>query len=158
VNAQPHACDACGGKPYSVRVAFYASPERVVLVTADLAHAQREARSYKSDSRGVWLDTCPVCQGAGRISDVMPAKDALADAETLRTVAHEVATHCYGGGWDGRQCDDCNEAVLALRIHWSPDGASMDSCVWRYSAETNAQTCRDEAHAAFRAVPGLRGA
>ena len=30
---------------------------------------------------------CPVCLGAGRISDRMPVADAMADAETLRLVA-----------------------------------------------------------------------
>jgi hypothetical protein len=87
---------------------------------------------------------CPVCQGSGRISDVMPAADAVADAAQLLTVwrghfrgarfhktgiykAQEAGTSAesamvYGGGW-------CNAADMA----------------------------RKAARAALGAVPGLRG-
>lgn len=86
---------------------------------------------------------CPVCLGAGRISDVMPVSDSIADAETLRgswEIVYEHTTgefaitglterttaHLWTSGFGGYIPGECAEAASAA------------------------------ARAAFRAVPGLR--
>jgi hypothetical protein len=81
--------------------------------------------------------TCHVCLGAGRISDRMPVADALADAETLWRVARELVLlpDLYAAtnhGWVARDCCLRRSAIAALEA-------------------------RTAAHAALRAVPGLRG-
>ena len=76
---------------------------------------------------------CPVCLGAGSISDKMPARDAVADADTL--------TSCliaYGNAWKAR--------ALLNWTTWPLNSAVID-----YYDAIHA------ARAAFRAVPGLRG-
>ena len=81
-----------------------------------------------------WRDrVCLVCLGSGRISDRMPARDAVADAETL--------TSCliaYGNAWKAR----------AL-LNWTT--WPLSSVIIDYYDAIHA------ARAAFRAVPGLRG-
>jgi hypothetical protein len=106
---------------------------------------------------------CHICWGVGRISDVIPVKDALADAETLRTIAHDVAAHCYGGYWDGPTCAACKAAVDALRIYCPlTDGDTSCSSAFyadpfERAAGLMAERAQYEARAAFRACPGLRG-
>jgi hypothetical protein len=92
---------------------------------------------------------CPVCLGAGRISDVMPASDSVADVDTLRLVAgpDSAADHAYNiGGWG---------------IYW----LSRIGYRWMEGREDLADVAEFEAverfykaaRVAFRAVPGLRG-
>lgn len=89
---------------------------------------------------GRWLDTgtsdehilCPICLWNNGRSNLMPAADALADAETLRLAWRDILSWSdprifdatYGMEWPGGQ----------------PAGAAAVS-----------------ARAIFRAVPGLRG-
>lgn len=80
------------------------------------------------------FENCPVCLGAGAISDRMPAADAQADASTLTSYLIG-----YGNPWKTRA------AVLA----WTPWPLNDDS-INHYDVITAAR-------AAFRAVPGLRG-
>jgi len=74
---------------------------------------------------------CPVCLGSGRVSDVIPAQDAVADAEILWW---EIDHH-----WRGIISDRIGRALIQT---------------WPSSAGKYA---RQAARAAFRAVPGLRG-
>lgn len=71
--------------------------------------------------------TCLVCLGAGRISDSMPASDAVADAETLRL--------------NDARYDWIGHAHYALE-----SGQII----------TARQMATEDAHEVFRAVPGLR--
>lgn len=77
---------------------------------------------------------CPVClwRNNGRISDRMPAADAMADAETLRLHGMPGDIREYG-------------ATAALLLYTT----EMVDAAPHYA--------RLEARAAFRAVPGLRG-
>ena len=85
---------------------------------------------------------CPVCAGKRRISDRMPAADALADAETLRRVwTRRVRARTLVGRAAERGLD-----VVRMRP-WLGDEAV--SLAGRFATEA--------ARAAFRAVPGLRG-
>lgn len=78
---------------------------------------------------------CVPCLGSGRISERIPASDAVADAETLRLSG--------GAKWIGA----CAGASYAAYAHaWASD----------YSGFTR-WTVLQDARAAFRAVPGLRG-
>lgn len=72
---------------------------------------------------------CPVCLGAGRISDKMSVRDAVADAETLGT---EIAEASY--------------LVRTLGLLHKRTG-ELAAVLY----------ARGAARAAFRAVPGLRG-
>lgn len=107
--AGSHECDACGG---TGRYTFYYPANPIIR-----AHIN-----------------CPVCLGAGAISDRMPAADAQADASTLTSYLIG-----YGNPWKTRA------AVLA----WTPWPLNDDS-INHYDVITAAR-------AAFRAVPGLRG-
>jgi len=80
---------------------------------------------------------CPVCLGSGRISDRMPVADAMADAETLRNIANTYPHY-------SRHLDE----TLDVQAAGPRDGS------WAYLTPYDA---RNAAHAAFRAVPGLRG-
>lgn len=86
---------------------------------------------------------CPVCLGAGRISDKMPARDAVADAETLARIADSVL-----GAYEDGIYPFQNSHVTARLQGWL--------------AITGAETYSDHrallaARAAFRACLGLRG-
>jgi hypothetical protein len=86
---------------------------------------------------------CPVCQGAGRISDVMPAKDALADAETLRGFWHELA----------------RETGVEARFHLTQQTTArlwQNGMFGHYLPWECADSASSAARAAFRAVPGLK--
>ena len=71
--ATEHTCGACGGsgnpKPCECRVRRCYVP-----------HDECDCGCSKGIAGG---HACPVCLGAGRISDRMPAADAMVDAETL---------------------------------------------------------------------------
>jgi hypothetical protein len=114
-------CDACGGSGRRK-----ATPGEMA---ADLVR----------DGFAVGVTFCSVCRGVGRISDRMPAADAIADAETLR-----LYTASFRGGphWAIRN----RERALLLSL--SPDRASYE---WAPGWAAK------QAHDAFRAVPGLRG-
>lgn len=75
---------------------------------------------------------CPVCLGAGRFSDAMPIADSVADAETLT----------WGMG-------------ISYPDQWSGDNAKGH--IGNGYAALAHQTTIHLAHAAFLAVPGLRG-
>jgi len=80
--------------------------------------------------RGCFPPACPVCLGAGRISDRMPVADALADAETLRVVG-------------------MNAGPLPT-VRW------LYVLSWTLPQFPDWKTAHHAARAAFRAVPGLR--
>lgn len=125
-----HACDACGGNGYHVGHEF--------------CTGWREAEHR-----------CPVCRGAGRISDRMPAADALADAETLRLYVAvkqraEAATINMGepAPWTAMLYD--LNALFCRGLSPAHYGLS-------YALEQDYFMGKARASAAFRAVPGLRG-
>jgi hypothetical protein len=80
--------------------------------------------------------------------------DAMADAATLRLVSEDISEHCWNGSWDFNPCRTCLDAVQALRLgaEWS------ERDMWRFLVEATVEFYAQEASAAFRAVPGLRGA
>lgn len=92
---------------------------------------------------------CPVCVGAGRISDKMPVSDALADAETLiRFAADDPGNNIGDAAMHAR-------SALAWGLATYVPGRTQ-------GAKTRKRTERVRtysvlaARAAFRAVPGLR--
>lgn len=119
--AGTHDCAACGG------TGQYAIHEPNFFVIMD-DNSLQECRGYAT------YHPCPVCLGAGRFSDQMPASDAVADAETLRS-------HTSKDDYTTRKCREAEcQAFMAVR------GASD------FVTEREINACRD----AFRAVPGLR--
>lgn len=90
---------------------------------------------------------CPVCLGAGRISDQMPARDAECDAETLRA-NQELAK------WGTRTREalaEIDEWIGHLVVDlFRVQGGLSTSADAVFSA-------RLLSRAAFRAVPDLRG-
>ena len=128
-----HDCAACGGKCLDQR-----------HETPCEGHATCTACAEE-------CAPCSVCGGSGRISDVMPVKDAIADAETLRYGSSEmrldpaydyapVVIATFEAVIGARQCGQRARTLV--------DGGFWAG-VWGYA--------RDAARAAFRAVPGLRG-
>ncbi len=125
------------------------------------------------------LPQCSVCLGAGRISDRMPARDAVADAETLRlncesrapewawTRRHVIEAAALGGdstlAWFSPReaARSALRAVPSLRSGDCARQEAYDHGAVRGSIGLVACFCRDcapfTARAAFRAVPGLRG-
>lgn len=109
-----------------------------------------ESKQHKCDACGGTGDelepfnglpyACDVCLGAGTISDVMPARDAVADAETLRA-SIPAAVFPPKTGNDFRTAN-----LLTFVPEWDRDYSQIVSFV-----------AREDARAAFRAVPGLRG-
>ena len=98
-----------------------------------------------------WRDrVCPVCLGSGRVSDVIPARDAVADAETLHLASD-----------DGRLLPGLHLARIAAEWaeHWI---RTTDRTGYRppkpigHSDKAYSSAAR-AARAAFRACPGLRG-
>lgn len=88
---------------------------------------------------------CPVCLGAGQLSDRMPARDAVADAETLRFIAAASDYSVEFQTWIGSPSTlALNRAVMNadMAIHGAVD----------FSRERGELA----AHDAFRVVPGLR--
>ena len=81
------------------------------------------------------FELCLACGGDGQFLVAMPAKDALADAETLRRCT-----------WDFPIAFDLIEAH-----------AAADPDVWKSTATAYLQARLVAAPAAFRACPGLRG-
>lgn len=159
---QGHKCDACGGSGYpqdiayrffhwtkTPHVAMYISdlpghggkdwgysPKReqaLILSAYWLRRLQRDVERAGEGHCCVLPVACPVCLGAGSISDVMPAADAVADAETLTPWLFKPDDPIYR----------CSVAAI--------EGIEYADEFW---AGENAERA---AHAAFRAVPGLRG-
>lgn len=119
--SKSHVCAGCGGSGYDV-----------------------ESCNRMSESgRCACMDNpCATCLGAGHISDVMPVKDALADAETLRNYA-----------------DVAPDFVLCNLLNYASHYADAVACrEWWVGGEVGAyQHVRDGASGgAFSAVPGLR--
>lgn len=151
-----HPCDACGGTGEDSS-AIDRAAERLF---DDLGVPEHQARCYPSwpgnhivrlvaqrlsDGKCATcvVDAeCPVCLGAGSFPDRMPARDAVADAETLYGIAYAEALaererdavfcHLYSAREAGR---------MAI-------GGARD-----FAGERGELAAR----AAFRAVPGLRG-
>lgn len=83
-----HPCDACGGRGDNIVTTAFGRRAR------ECAGKHSWSRVARSSDRNVWIcshcqgervwQRCPVCLGAGSFPDRMPARDALADAETLR--------------------------------------------------------------------------
>jgi hypothetical protein len=107
-----HECSACGGTGN-----FYFGQD------AKLPYVPGDA-----------ID-CPVCLGAGRISDRMPVADAIADAETLRRYLRQTMTSSVWR-FDSGLC-----------YRWPSKRIPIPDPVSAWS----------RAHAAFRECPGLRG-
>lgn len=101
---------------------------------------------------------CPVCLGAGSFPDRMPARDAVADAETLRavvqTLAKQESDHFATNLLFGHPATantrhfDLKEAIVVLADNWNGTA---------YAIDVNTKRTISAARAAFRAVPGLRG-
>lgn len=121
-----HPCDACGGFAY-------------------LCGGCSGGGRYWDIRHSCARVACPVCRGAGRFPDRMPARDAVADAETLRMVCGLIPAGIFGIG----------TAAAMLREPYtnSWDGPELRDAL-EYLAPAQA---RLNARAAFRAVPGLRG-
>lgn len=66
-----HPCDACGGFAY-------------------LCGGCSGGGRYWDIRHSCVRVACPVCLGAGSFPDRMPARDAVADAETLQTVGPRI--------------------------------------------------------------------
>ena len=97
-------------------------------------------RGYIHLRRYVSGGACPVCLGSGRISDRMPISDAVADAETLLRLSCEVVKPVWAND--------------TLSAYVSGKAAVYHCEISNYLyAPIRA---REAAHAAFRAVPGLR--
>lgn len=130
-----HPCDACDGSGAAIWLS-----NTFWLVE----HIRR-----KTCSGCQWCDVgrCPICLGAGSFPDRMPARDALADAETLRLYCLLVVSPETPYDLDALVVAD-----LVLDCHMS--GLLNDSPGRREWGHIHAQ---DAARAAFRAVPGLRG-
>lgn len=110
------------------------------------------SRGYYTHS-GVWLpgqDRCPVCLGAGRISDVRTARDAMVDAEALRLVVDAVHTNTS-------YLPQARATAFTIRL-WLIPAAEFGARAARYALEgwDAHGLAWDAARAAFRAVPGLR--
>jgi hypothetical protein len=90
---------------------------------------------------------CLVCHGARSLPDRMPAADAMADAETLWLVVRTTEGfsrefNCWTVSQHGVCLRDARDFAY-LAINGARDFAFERAC--------------NAAHAAFRAVPGLRG-
>lgn len=125
-----HACDACSGSGYR-KVECCA--REVGRFSGSVYHAR--------DCNGT-RPHCPVCLGDGRISDVMPASDALADAEMLAQNFPQ-PWGFYESDLDYAHSNGCR--AVSKIVDWSQP---VDDAAW---------WARRAARAAFRAVPGLRG-
>ena len=119
-----HACDACGGSGLGND------------------HAVSDGRCCPLGSECI---DCLSCFGAGRISDVMPASDALADAETMVMVLRDMNARGAIGVLD---CLSALGTAAANGRYAAAEASTWASASYR---------AHDAARAAFRAVPGLRG-
>ena len=116
-----HKCGACGG-----------------LGRIDKPHRIGGSSFYDGYATLVF---CPVCLGSGRISDRMPAADAMADAETLLNLSYTEPKDWAAEAWN-----------TGGFIRWYLDREN-GICEPEYLAVV----AESAARAAFRAVPGLRG-
>jgi len=121
--ARAHECGACGGSGM---------------------------KPQKADPVWPFKDSkpCLVCLGSGRISDVMPVKDAMADALT----ATAIASHIYSV-----EHQTYGPAIRreALPLMWLSGGSRLP--LFKTREDRNYNRALHAARAAFRAVPGLRG-
>lgn len=121
----------------------------------DAGHALGVCRTHDSGPGGSWpcgcgeyVDMhCPVCLGSGRVSDRVPREDAIADAATLIQLLVDEPLGDPDDNLElclsGCMSDEHNAVIVqAVRRGYSVKAASYG---------------RRAAHAAFRAVPGLRG-
>lgn len=108
-----HPCDACGGRGVTVGRPPVLADGTIVAISHPIV--------------------CPVCLGAGHFSDMMPARDAVADAETLRLLTY----NDFSG-----PVQDLNHCLT--QIFFARGRGTHRACAMA------------AARAAFRAVPGLR--
>jgi hypothetical protein len=126
-----HPCDACGGSGL------------------DAAAVKRYRDKWEWPGIPGYMKPdphfplCPVCGGSGRISDVMPAADAVADAETLRSVTRSIHRGFAFHNTDVYLSASC--ALFHVEAATRP-GSLYEGDFWIRSA----------AEHAFKAVPGLR--
>lgn len=88
---------------------------------------------------------CAACTGTGRILESIPASDAIADAETLFSAARVHYDYVSGEF----VLNVLNEDAMTARL-WQA------GLLGHYISYECADSARDAARAAFRAVPGLR--
>jgi len=86
-----HECSACGGTG-----GWNVCGRRHGTTTCRIHNCCECEQPW--DDPCLYGEPCPVCLGAGRISDRMPVADAIADAETLRPwLPNEI--HLTGNGF-----------------------------------------------------------
>ncbi len=140
-----HPCDACGGTGTAIEYAYEPARHSARFQHHPACEAFVPGSVFACECPP---PPCPVCLGAGSFPDRMPARDALADAETLRGFCDEniysrdfplfssypliAIWKCGNSGWTVRSINRRRE----------------------YEAWSRAEC---QARAAFRAVPGLRG-
>ena len=101
------------------------------------------------------MSSCPVCLGAGSFSDAMPVADALADAKTLRLYAL-VTVNIVQDEFDWRaDTAEYRTSETILRSQAPFTFGHIPSEMTFNAATVWLEAC-EAAHAAFRAVPGLR--
>jgi hypothetical protein len=109
---------------------------------------------------------CVPCAGSGRISESIPASDAIADAETLLRVASVTADsgyrRCVDGTNDkrtplGRAQAEGSCAAAIFRTANTYLAANAGHLLSEQAPKLAHRYANDAARAAFRAIPGLRG-
>jgi len=118
------------------------------MTTSEQARADHECSACGgTGKKPAWcgiepaVPQCRVCLGSGRISDRMPAADAMADAETLRPLSVD-SDHTQLHVADAKLAQEYGNDAAAWMAHESADLAATYATV--------------AARAALRAVPGLR--
>lgn len=143
-----HPCDACEGSGAVGCASCRITADLDVLAAFGLCAtcADLEADGYDV-GRLATTPPCPVCLGAGSFPDCMPARDALADAETLRAY---VSAAMSNQGYSTSNVGRASRWTWTGMEYWRSRGEYPDEFL-------AAAMIRKAAHAAFRACPGLRG-
>lgn len=141
-----HACDACGGSgQYSDPGRCRPGRHRVVQASHG-AFCGLCGCSLSLSGEPLSCAGCPVCLGAGSFPDQMPARDAVADAETLCRAGQSVyVDHLHYNQTERR---------AALPVLILDGGTRMP--LFKTRPDRNRDRAVNTASAAFRAVPGLR--
>lgn len=125
--SKTHTCDACGGTGCPDSIEHSAS----------------------------CVEPCEVCNGAGRISDVMPVSDSIADAETLGAYLSirariELAQNYMTFGGPMPECNRSDDFAHAA-VRFVPEHYGLG-----YAVDANGKAATYCAKLAFRVVPELR--
>jgi hypothetical protein len=144
VSAPTRECKGCGG-----------SGSHVVYECS--RHVYMDDGSIQEVNGETIVHPCPACQGTGRQSDVIPARDAMVDAETLRFAA--VWWRSPLGGMPYGMGPYYN--TLRRSLNDAGGRTHDDVCPWVWTGCLNwpdvaANNARLAARAAFRAIPALR--